>query len=127
MSNSDIAKALKKVATLVAKHKKDIAPLINKDDPAIARPGVIGGTKNATAMSQRKFKVVDESDNVPHETYDNDDNESDESKAGRAKAKKKKDGDITIDPTEAELGNPEVGDQAAESITAQYTAYIKNL
>ena len=126
-----------KIRALIAKHQKDVEPLISKDDPAIARPSVAGVKKHTSRFAaKQKFRTVDETSKLVGQTTDKSRMSAepnatrpasdDEKEQGVALASKKQDGEITIDPTEEEIGNPEVGNQQAESITKRYFAYIKN-
>ena len=129
-----------KIRALITKHQKDVAPLISKDEPAVARPAVAGAKKLTSRFAARqKFKSVDEASKLVGQMKTTDKSRmsdepnstrpasDDEKEAGMALAAKKKDGEVTIDPTEEEIGNPEVGNQQAESIAKRYFAYIKNI
>ena len=116
--------AIEKVKKLVAKHKKRVAPLMNKDEPAVARPD----TKDSHAVRRKsrwKFHVTDvveaegTSDKIPIDR-----NERDE-RAAYTKKKKFKDGAVMIDPDENMIGNPGIPKDQQESLVNRYKKYLE--
>jgi len=119
-------KQLSRIAKLVAKHKKEIAPLQDKDEPAIARPN----TENPSIISnkaKRKFKVIDEEIPKIIKGKVNSPDQAEFDADGRpilTKKSKKKDGDILIDPDEREIGDVNVV-ATQEDMLDKYKDFVK--
>ena len=113
---------LDKIKALIAKHRKEIEPLLSKDEPVIARPPAAHLNKPRHSASQHMKIKVDENTENPEDKGPENPRTKKDANSKRSSKPKKEDGKVTVDPDFAQdVGNPDV---KGESLVTKYQQFL---